>query len=129
MANLLPASRTNSALNSALKSARTPVGLTLLLFLALASPATAQGDREGGSTRKVVVTVEPEYPKVVKHAHIGGLVRLNVTVLASGDVVKVEPLGGNPVFVESATKAVLQWKFTRAASQTKEAVQINFKPD
>lgn len=125
MANLLPAGWTNSALKSALA----PFGLTLLLFLALVSPAIAQGDREGGSTRKVVVNVEPDYPKVVKHAHIGGLVRLNVTVLASGIVARVEPLGGNPVFVESATKAVLQWKYSRAASQTQESVQINFKPD
>jgi len=52
-----------------------------------------------------------------------------VTVLASGDVAKVEIVGGNPIFAESATKAVLKWKYVPAASQTKEEVQINFTPD
>ncbi len=125
MANILLAAWPDSAPKNALA----PLGPLLLLFLALVSTVTAQVEREGGSTRKVVRTVEPDYPKIVKNAHIGGSVRLNVTVLASSDVAKVEPLGGNPVFVESATKAVLKWKYARAASQTKEEVQINFKPD
>jgi len=125
MADLLIAGWPDSAIKNALASLR-PV---LLIFLALVSTVTAQVEREGGLTRKVVRTVEPDYPKIVKNAHIGGSVRLNVTVLASGDVAKVETLGGNPVFVESATRAVLKWKFARAASQTKEEVQINFKPD
>jgi len=125
MADLLLAAWLDSALKNALAS----LGLILLLFLALASTVGAQVEREGGLTRKVVRTVEPDYPKIVKNAHIGGSVRLNVTVLASGDVAKVEPLGGNPVFLESATKAVLKWKYARASSQTKEEVQITFKPD
>jgi TonB family protein len=111
------------------KSALTPLGLTLLFFLAPVSPSIAQVERVDKSNRRVVRTSEPDYPKIVKHAHIGGSVRLNVTVLASGDVAKVEVLGGNPIFTESATKAVLKWKYAPAASQTKEEVQINFTPD
>ena len=113
----------------AIKSALAPLGLTLLLLLAPVSPSNAQVAQVDRSKRKVVRTSEPDYPKIVKHAHIGGSVRLNVTVLASGDVAKVEILGGNPIFTESATKAVLKWKYVPAASQTKEEVQINFTPD
>ncbi|MGA9497754.1 MAG: hypothetical protein WBV41_17970, partial [Terriglobales bacterium] len=65
--------------DSAPKNALAPLGPLLLLFLALVSTVTAQVEREGGSTRKVVRTVEPDYPKIVKNAHIGGSVRLNVT--------------------------------------------------
>ena len=108
----------------ALKSALTPLGLTLLLFLAPVSPSIAQVERVDKSNRRVVRTSEPDYPTIVKNAHIGGSVRLNVTVLANGEV-----LGGNPIFTESATKAVLKWKYAPAATQTKEAVQINFTPD
>jgi TonB family protein len=115
--------------SGALKSALAPIGLTLLLFLALVSPSAAQVERVDKSNRKVLRTSEPDYPKIVKHAHIGGSVRLNVTVLASGDVAKVEVLGGNPIFAESATKAVLKWKYAPAALQTKEEVQITFTPD
>src|SRR5467141_3654671 len=125
MANLLCRGWTDRALKSALVS----FGLTLLLFLAPVSPSTAQVARVEKSNRKIVRTSEPDYPKIVKHAHIGGSVRLNVTVLASGDVAKVEIVGGNPIFAESATKAVLKWKYVPAASQTKEEVQINFTPD
>jgi TonB family protein len=112
-----------------LKRALAPLSLTLLLFLAPVALSTAQDERADRSHRRVVRTSEPDYPKIVKHAHIGGSVRLNVTVLANGDVVKVEILGGNPIFVESATKAVLKWKYAPAGSQTKEDVQINFTPD
>ena len=125
MANLLCRGWTGGAIKSALA----PLGLTLLLFLAPVSPSAAQVERVDRTNRKVVRTSEPDYPKIVKHAHIGGSVRLNVTVLANGDVAKVEVLGGNPIFVESATKAVLKWKYAPAASQTKEEVQINFTPD
>jgi TonB family protein len=125
MANLLCRGWTDGAFKSALTS----FGLTLLLFLAPVSPSTAQVERVDRSKRRVVRTSEPDYPKIVKHAHIGGSVRLDVTVLASGDVAKVELLGGNPIFAESATKAVLKWKYAPAASQTKEEVQINFTPD
>jgi TonB family protein len=125
MANLLCRGWTDGALKSALAR----LGLTLLLFLAAVSPSAAQVERVDRPHRKVVRTSEPDYPKIVKHAHIGGSVRLNVTVLANGDVAKVEILGGNPIFAESATKAVLKWKYAPAASQTKEEVQINFTPD
>ncbi len=124
MASLLRGGWTGGSLKSALAS----FGLTLLL-LAAVSPANAQVAQVDRSHRKVVRTSEPDYPKIVKHAHIGGSVRLNVTMLASGDVAKVEVLGGNPIFTESATKAVLKWKYAPAASQTKEEVQINFTPD
>jgi TonB family protein len=125
MANLFCRGWTDGALKNALAA----FGLTLLLLLAPVSPSNAQVAQVDRSKRKVVRTSEPDYPKIVKHAHIGGSVRLNVTVLASGDVAKVEILGGNPIFTESATKAVLKWKYAPAASQTKEEVQINFTPD
>jgi TonB family protein len=116
-------------IDNALKKVLASFGLTLLIVLAPASPGVAQVERVDKPHRRVVRTSEPDYPNIVKHAHIGGLVRLNVTVLASGDVAKVEIVGGNPIFAESATKAVLKWKYAPAASQTKEEVQINFTPD
>ena len=125
MANLLGGGSTDSALKNAFAS----FGLTLLLTLACVGPSTAQVERVDETNRRVVRTSEPDYPNIVKHAHIGGSVRLNVTVLASGDVAKVEIVGGNPIFVESATKAVLKWKYAPAASQTKEVVQITFTPN
>ncbi len=127
MASLVRGAWTDGASKNALPS----LGLTLLLVLALTpvSPSAAQVEQVDRSKRKVVRRVEPEYPSIIKHAHIGGSVRLNVSVLANGDVATVETLGGNPILVESATKAVLKWKYAPAASQTRQEVQINFTPD
>jgi len=123
MASLFRGGRTCATPKNALVS----FGLTLL-FLVAVLPSTAQVVVDK-SKRKVVRTVEPEYPKIIRHSHIGGAVRLNVSVLANGDVANVEVLGGNPILVESATKAVLKWKYAPFSSETKQEVQINFDPD
>lgn len=123
MASLFRGGWTGATLKTALAS----FGITLL-FLVAVSRSTAQVAMDK-SKRKVVRTVEPEYPKIIRHSHIGGAVRLNVTVLANGDVANVEVLGGNPILAETATKAVLKWKYSPAASETRQEVQINFTPD
>jgi protein TonB len=125
MAKLLCGGWTDNALKNVLAS----FGLTLLVFLAPVSPSAAQVERVDRPHRRVVRTSEPDYPTIVRNAHIGGSVRLNVTVLPNGDVAKVDTLGGNPIFVASAINAVRKWKYAPAASQTKEEVQINFTPD
>ncbi len=124
MASLFRGGWTGGTLKTALAS----FGLTLLVLVAV-SRSTAQVVQVDKSKRKVVRTVEPEYPKIIKHSHIGGAVRLNVTVLANGDVANVEVLGGNPILADSATKAVLKWKYAPATSETKQEIQINFNPD
>ncbi|HKM45941.1 MAG TPA: energy transducer TonB [Terriglobales bacterium] len=111
------------------KNALVSCGLTLLFVFTLVSPSTGQVAEADRSKRKIIRTVEPDYPKIIKHSHIGGSVRLNVTVLANGDVANVEILGGNPILADSASKAVFKWKYAPATSQTKQEVQINFDPD
>jgi TonB family protein len=125
MANLLRRDLTDSALKNTLAL----FGLTLLFFFAPFSFSTARAQTADKTTRKVVRSTTPEYPKSLKDAHIGGLVRLSVTVLPNGDVAKVEALGGNPIFVETATKAVRTWKYIPTGSQTQEDVHIHFNPD
>jgi len=64
----------------------------------------------------------------MKEAHIGGVVRLNATVLANGTVTKVRILGGNPALAEGAVQAVRQWRFAAGPSQTDEELTLNFNP-
>ncbi|MGA2920414.1 MAG: energy transducer TonB [Candidatus Sulfotelmatobacter sp.] len=80
------------------------------------------------SDRKVLVSVKPEYSELLKHAQIGGLVRLKVTVSADGKVSNVDIVGGNPILAESASAAVMKWKFIPAPSQTVEDISISFSP-
>ena len=125
MANLHGKSRTGGARRNPLAL----IALILLICSVCVSLSTGQIQTNGNSGRKVVRCVEPDYSPIVKHAHIGGTVRLRATVLANGEVTKVEPLGGNAIFIGSASRAVLKWKYVPAAGQTKEDVLITFTPN
>lgn len=76
----------------------------------------------------MLVSVKPEYSDLLRHAQIGGLVRLKATVSAEGKVSNVDIVGGNPILAESAVKAVMTWKYVPAAAQTVEEISISFSP-
>jgi TonB family protein len=84
---------------------------------------------EGSAERKLITRVEPEYPEVVHKNHIGGIVRLEVTIAANGSVERVKTLGGNPVLVEPAETAVRKWVYAAGHSRTTTEVVIPFNPD
>jgi len=81
---------------------------------------------EGKRERTLVKRVEPEYPDTLKRLHIGGIVRLRVTISPKGSVDSVELLGGNPILAENAIKAVRQWIYSPGASQSKVEVTLSF---
>lgn len=78
--------------------------------------------------RKVVVFTKPEYPDILRHAQVGGVVRLRATVLANGSVTNVEVLGGNPILADNAAATVKKWKYAPAAAQTIEDISLSFSP-
>src|SRR6267154_53857 len=94
--------------------------LTLLGGSRLIPNLFAQNKLKPG--REVIHTVKPDYPAIVKNARIGGTVRLNAVVLPSGTVARVQIVGGNPILAESTAKAVMNWKYAPASSQTSEEV-------
>ena len=102
----------------------TALALVLCLTTVLAPGLLAQKSEPG--TRKVISQVKPAYPQTLKSLHIEGLVRLTVIVLPNGNVSDVAVRGGNPILVESAIKAVKNWKYAPAASQTEEPLVLNF---
>jgi len=103
--------------------------LALLVFcLALGSVPAVRAQSEEHSSRKVIQSQKPDYPKVLRILGIGGTVRLNAKVLANGTVAHVDILGGNPILAESAAKAVLTWKYAPAASSSNEIVTLDFNP-
>jgi len=80
------------------------------------------------SSRVVLTSVKPEYPAALQRLQVGGLVRLTVTVLASGTVSKVQVRGGNPILAECAVAAVMKWKYAPAPAETNEEVSLSFTP-
>ena len=109
----------------------------LVLCLALlAAGATSLSYAEKGDkpekndkpARRLVYKVEPEYPWDLKRASIGGLVRLDIVISARGTVETVTPLGGNPVLLESAARAVKRWRYAPADAETEILINIEFDP-
>ena len=103
------------------------VALALCLTAAFVTPSHAQKAEK--SARKVVVTVKPDYPEVLKRAQVGGVVRLKVTVQPNGTVSNVEVLGGNPILADSAAVAVKRWKYAPAPTETVENPSLTFSPN
>ena len=72
---------------------------TMLLVCCLlslgAGSAAAQADHDT-KDRKLITRVEPEYPETLLRLYIGGIVRLEVTISARGDVENDTLLGGEP---------------------------------
>ncbi len=86
----------------------------------------AVGDSGNSTERKLITWVDPDYPETLKRLHIGGTVRLRLSIAAKGNVESVELLGGNPILGESATVAVKKWVYTAGRSRTIAEVSIPF---
>lgn len=78
--------------------------------------------------RKLILRIEPEYPAVLRSNHIGGTVRLKVTIASNGNVEGVELLGGSPILGEAAMDAVKKWVYAAGRSRTVTEVSIPFDP-
>ncbi|HWZ82139.1 MAG TPA: energy transducer TonB [Terriglobales bacterium] len=113
------------------------IGFRFLLSLAvmltvalLVNPRAlpAQTIDQIGAERKLVARVEPEYPEALKRLYIGGVVKVEAVVTASGAVESTQLIGGSPILGQSAMKAIKQWKFSPAGSKEKLVVQMAFDP-
>ncbi len=106
---------------------RAAMGLAILACVLTPLALRAQSAEKASKlARKLVHKVEADYPLDLQRAHIGGVVRLDVLVTAGGTVSNVAVVGGNPVLVETATRAVKQWKWVPADSESIIRVTINF---
>ena len=94
--------------------------------LLIATLAPAQTPEK--TTRKLLTKVEPGYPPDLKRARIGGIVRMDVVVSPRGSVENVSVIGGNPILVDTAVKAVKKWKYATADYETVVRVNVNFDP-
>jgi protein TonB len=103
----------------------------LILMIALwcfgpAGSAQSQPSPSEGA-RKVVRKVDPQYPAAAKRMNLGGTVKVVAVVAPDGNVRKVEPVGGSPLFVDAALSAIAQWKYAPGA-ESRETVELHFTP-
>jgi len=86
--------------------------------------AVYEADSDGA--RKLISSVEPVYPGILQSNHIGGIVRLKLTIASNGKVEDAELLGGNPILGEAAMAAVKKWVYAAGRSRTQTEVSIPF---
>ncbi|HEV2401335.1 MAG TPA: TonB family protein [Candidatus Sulfotelmatobacter sp.] len=82
----------------------------------------------GSADRRLITRIEPDYPETLRQHGIGGTVRMQVVIAASGSVKAVELRGGNAALGEAAVAAVKKWKYAPAGSETQTEVSISFEP-
>lgn len=54
--------------------------------------------------------VKPVYPKEARLARIEGVVKLHLVFADDGSIAELQPVSGDPLLVDSAMKAVQQWR-------------------
>jgi len=100
--------------------------VTLLWNTLAMSPALSQTTQSQTSTRKIKVSVPPEYPELARKMNIQGVARVLLTVTADGRVVGVKELGGNPVLVAALAQVVRKWKYESADHESEIEVRFEF---
>ena len=96
-------------------------------FLAMALslcvlPATAQ------EARKALLKPAPVYPEVARRLNLTGAVKIEVVIGTDGGIKDTKVIGGHPLLVEAALKAVRDWKYERAGAESKLELEFKFQP-
>ena len=74
-----------------------------------ADPCAKRGEGTGG---KLISRVEPVYPEEAKQKRVEGVVRARLSIAKDGSVSLVEIISGDPLLVDAAKQAMMQWRYT-----------------
>jgi membrane protein involved in colicin uptake len=65
---------------------------------------------------------------VARNFKLGGIVKMEAIVAPNGTVKAVAIRGGPPILTNAAVDAVRRWKWIPAPHETKEPVELTFRP-
>lgn len=98
------------------------IAKALLWMILLVSCLSASDKAE----RQVWHHDDPEYPAIAAKMALHGTVKLKVWIAPDGSVRRVEYIGGHPLLAESAVKAVRNWKYEPATTESTQIVELRF---
>ena len=78
--------------------------------------------------RKVSHRVVPDYPSLARQMNITGKVKIEAVVAPDGHVKSTHAIGGSPLLVDAAIKALKNWKFESGPKETTEVIEFDFNP-
>ncbi|MGC1106753.1 MAG: energy transducer TonB [Candidatus Acidiferrales bacterium] len=102
------------------------LGFSLVLVAAglLLTPLASAQD--SATKRKVSRRVVPDYPNLARQMNITGKVKIEAIVEPDGHVKTTRAVGGSPLLIESAMKALKNWKFEPGPKETTEVIEFDF---
>lgn len=92
----------------------------LALVVMMALPARAVDERA------VKSRVAPIYPDVARRMKVSGMVTVEATVDAEGNVNGAKTIAGNRLLAPAAEDAVLKWRFQPSSGTSKVNVYVTF---
>ena len=92
----------------------TIVGCCVALTCLLQAQAPPICVPPGIQQKRLIYNVRPVYPKLAKHAHIQGTVRLGALIDHTGTVERLKLISGHPFLVKAVFDAVKQWLYQPA---------------
>jgi TonB family protein len=98
----------------------------MALALAFLPLTVAPLHAQDAAGRTALHKVAPMFPPIARQMGLTGTVVVNVTVDATGKVIKAESASNSKVFVTAAIDAVKQWKFAPGTTTDTFPITINF---
>lgn len=99
---------------------------TLAALILIAYSQFALGQVDTAPTRKIRVTIKPEYSPLAKQLKLTGNVRVEVQIAPDGKVKKAHVVGGHPVLALDAEKAALLTEFEPGPKETTQIIEFHF---
>jgi len=78
------------------------------------------------SERRALQHPDPHYPAMAAKIALHGTVKSQVWIAPDGAVRRITCLGGHPLLAEAAEKAIKNWRFETAPSETSQVVTVTF---
>src|SRR5271163_3633642 len=103
-------------------SAALVTALCALTVILCTTRATAQ------EVRRLLSKPSPAYPDVAKRLNLEGTVKIEVVVGPDGIIKDTKVIGGHPILVDSALKALRDWRYEKASTETRLELDFKFHP-
>ncbi|MEQ1474197.1 MAG: TonB family protein [Candidatus Acidiferrum sp.] len=94
-------------------------------FFIAASHIYAPGT-SGQELRKRLSSPQPIYPELARRMNLSGAVKIELTISADGEIKESKVLGGHPLLADAALRALRDWKYEKAKSESKIEVEFKF---
>ena len=108
---------------------RRRIALTVAVLLMTGIFPLERARAQQAAARPIVNKVLPRYPDLARPMRLEGSVKVNVLVAPNGTVKSIRAVGGSPILLKAAEDAIDKWRWAPASQETRELIELHFKPE